>query len=138
MEQTFYECLEPNEQEAFISYSNSLKDLAQVFRVSKEDFRLGNQYKPKKRKSEYHKEKELIHSLFGIGNVIPASKKKHVYVKIVPTKIVGLSRVEQTPDKPRDKSLRRGRANSDIADEVEARFDKRESEEALSPVVVPS
>lgn len=62
MESTFHDCMEPEEQETFVNYSNSLKDLAAIFRVAKDDARSqsrtsGMQFK--KRKDEGIREKEL-------------------------------------------------------------------------------
>ena len=53
------------------------------------------------------------------------TKNRVVSCKIVPTKIVGLSKVEQVQEKPRDKRLLRRAANSDLLDA---------EEEMVSPV----
>ena len=120
MEQVFYECLEADEQETFVNYSNSLKDLASLFRVSRENEKqqTGGIRSRKRHKSEVTREKELISSLFGIGQAIPARKNTQVYCRVVPTKIVGFSRVEPEPEKPKDRKLRRRLANSDLAPDV--------------------
>ena len=34
MENCFYDALEPEEQDAFINYSNSMKDLASLFKLA--------------------------------------------------------------------------------------------------------
>ena len=59
MEQMFHENLEPEEQETFVYYSKSMKDLAGVFRVAKEDQRNSSGVRIKKRKKEDDRENEL-------------------------------------------------------------------------------
>ena len=63
----FHENLEPEEQETFVYYSKSMKDLAAVFRVAKEDQRNSSGVRIKKRKKEEDRENELRQTIFGIG-----------------------------------------------------------------------
>ena len=63
----FHENLEPEEQETFVYYSKSMKDLATVFRVAKEDQRNSSGVRIKKRKKEEDRENELRQTIFGIG-----------------------------------------------------------------------
>ena len=53
-------------------------------------------------------------------------KNKLLLLRIVPTKLVGFSRVEQVEEKPKDRRLRRRAANSDLMEEY--------NEEALLPI----
>ena len=44
-------------------------------------------------------------------------KNKLLLLRIVPTKLVGFSKVELVEEKPKDRRLRRRLANSDLMDE---------------------
>ena len=118
MENCFYDSLEPEEQDAFINYSNSMKDLASLFKLSNNNSRFsqtdGSGMRFKRRKKEAEKENDMRASIFGVGNLLAPTKSKTVSCKIVPTKIVGLSKVEQVYEKPKDRRLLRRAANSDL------------------------
>ena len=86
----FHDNLEPEEQDTFVNYSNSMKDLAAAFRVKKEhpvDKRL-------KSKRDNSIDKELSQLIFGVGKTMPSMKNKQINCRIIPTKLIGLSRVE--------------------------------------------
>ena len=120
METSFYDSLEPEEQDAFINYSNSCKELASIYKLANNDTRFsqtqGSGMRFKRRKREAERENDLRASIFGVGQMIPPTKTKQVYCKVVPTKIVGLSRVEQVLEKPKERRLMRRAANSDLLD----------------------
>ena len=97
-----------------------MKDLARLYKVAREDLRFSSTgARFKRRKKENERENDLRTSIFGIGNLVPPAKNRVVGCRVVPTKVVGLSRVEQIQEKPKDRRLRRGQANSDLLEAEE-------------------
>ena len=72
-----------------------MKDLARIYKVAREDLRFSsNGARFKRRKRENERENDLRTSIFGVGNLIPPARNRVVGCRVVPTKVVGLSRVE--------------------------------------------
>ena len=65
-------------------------------------------------------------------------KNKLLLLRVVPTKLVGFSKVELVEEKPKDRKLRRRLANSDLLDENDEELLQIEQDaDITSPAPVP-
>ena len=94
MEATFIDCMASDDQDVFVNYSHSMRDLAATFKLSKDQMNsTGGSMRFRRRKRESSSE-DLVRNIFGVGNALPPMKNKHLTCRIIPTKIVGFSRVQ--------------------------------------------
>lgn len=126
MENKFKAFFDPEEQDSFIKYSKSMCDLAQIFKLTKQDKSLDEKAKVEllKKKNFKKNQSDLSRMIFGVGQVPKEMKNKTCIFRIMPSNLLGFSKVQQRLI--RDLGGKHGRQdlaelNSDINHEVPQR-----------------
>jgi hypothetical protein len=97
MEKKFKSYLDEEEADAFVRFSKALPDLASLFKVQKQETstRQDTDALIKNKKAFKRSQHEISKMIFGVGSTPAETKKKTVAFKIMPTKLLGFSRVQQ-------------------------------------------
>ena len=95
MEKKFKDLMDPDEKDTFTHFSRSLNDLASVFKLTKKEESLDDKSKIEliKKKNFKKNQMELSKCMFGVGMVPPDMRNKSITFRIMPSKILGFSKV---------------------------------------------
>lgn len=97
MEKKFKELSDPDDNDMFMNFSRSMQDIAAIFKVNKKEKSVdksgerGNLFKKKNFKRNQH---EISKMIFGVGMTPPEVKNKTLTFRILPTKLLGFSKVQ--------------------------------------------
>ena len=95
METKFKDMMDPEEEETFVKFSKSLPDLAQIFKITKQEKQNELVKDVMKRKVFKQNQLEASKMIYGVGLCPPEMKNKTCIFRIVPSKILGFSKVQQ-------------------------------------------
>mmetsp|Transcript_29607 Transcript_29607/g.36734 ORF Transcript_29607/g.36734 Transcript_29607/m.36734 type:complete len:138 (+) Transcript_29607:384-797(+) len=95
MEQKFADVMDPEEDDCFVRYSKAMCDLADIFKIAKQE-------KPRedrdvteltKKKTFKKNQIEVSKMIFGLGACPKESRNETCFFRIMPTKILGFSKI---------------------------------------------
>lgn len=139
MEQKFKDLMDPEEDANFIRFSRAIGEMADTFKISRTEKSMDSREKTELTKKSNHKryQQDMTKVIFGIGAVPAESKNKSHELRIVPSKILGFSKVQLTTvSSSRKKGLR---PNQDIIENMKKyQSDAEQSEDQVeSPASLP-
>ena len=96
MESKFKALMDPEEKDTFVKFSKSMNDIASIFKVSKKERSLDDREKAEllSKKNFKSNQIEVSKMIFGVGMSPKEMKKKTCVFRIMPSKLLGFSKVQ--------------------------------------------